>query len=52
MTSGCPFCDRPYFNEKVTGPVYNYPYKPSNKEMISIKNQIQKYFPNNKKIFG
>ncbi|MCZ2844952.1 MAG: radical SAM protein [Candidatus Bathyarchaeota archaeon] len=52
MTSGCPFCDRPYFNEKVTGPLYNYPYKPSNKEMISIKNQIQQYFPNNKKIFG
>jgi biotin synthase len=52
MTFGCPFCDRPYFNEKVTGPLYNYPYKPSNKEMISIKNQIQQYFPNNKKIFS
>jgi biotin synthase len=52
MTSGCPFCDRPYFNEKVTGPLYNYPYEPSNKEMISIKNQIRQYFPNNEKIFG
>ena len=52
MTSGCPSCDRPYFNEKVTGPIYNYPYSPSNKEMFSIKKQIQQYFSNNRKIFG
>ncbi len=24
-TSGCPFCNRPYYNEKPGGPIYNYP---------------------------
>lgn len=25
LTSGCPNCNRPYYNEKPSGPVYNYP---------------------------
>ncbi len=25
LTSGCPGCNRPYYNEKVSGPIYNYP---------------------------
>jgi len=25
MTSGCPGCNRPFYNEKVTGPIYNVP---------------------------
>lgn len=25
MTSGCPECNRPYYNEKPRGPFYNYP---------------------------
>jgi biotin synthase len=30
-TSGCPNCNRPYYNEKPSGPIYNYP-KPLSKE--------------------
>jgi biotin synthase len=30
-TSGCPNCNRPYYNEKPGGPIYNYP-KPLSKE--------------------
>lgn len=25
LTSGCPNCNRPYYNEKPSGPMYNYP---------------------------
>lgn len=25
MTKGCPGCNRPYFNERVSGAIYNYP---------------------------
>lgn len=25
LTSGCPDCNRPYYNEKPGGPIYNYP---------------------------
>jgi len=25
LTSGCPHCNRPYYNEKPSGPIYNYP---------------------------
>jgi biotin synthase len=25
LTSGCPNCNRPYYNEKVSGPIYNFP---------------------------
>lgn len=28
MTSGCPHCTRPYYNERPQGPLYNYPYIP------------------------
>jgi biotin synthase-related radical SAM superfamily protein len=24
-TSGCPGCNRPFYNERATGPIYNYP---------------------------
>jgi biotin synthase len=33
-TSGCPNCNRPYYNEKPSGPVYNYPRNLS-KDQIS-----------------
>ena len=33
QTSGCPNCNRPYYNEKPSGPIYNYP-KPLNAEEI------------------
>jgi biotin synthase len=37
QTSGCPDCNRPYYNEKPSGPLYNYPYVPTKKEIEKIK---------------
>jgi biotin synthase len=28
MTSGCPNCNRPYYNESPRGPIFNYPFVP------------------------
>lgn len=40
MTSGCPGCNRPFFNERVGGTLYNYP-RPLNKiEIEKIENLI------------
>jgi len=39
-TSGCPDCNRPYYNERPTGPLYNYPNKPEPKEVLEIEKQI------------
>jgi biotin synthase len=35
-TRGCPQCNRPYYTESPRGPLYNYPYTPSKKEMEEI----------------
>ena len=32
LTSGCPNCNRPYYNEKPSGPIYNYPRPLTKKE--------------------
>jgi len=32
LTSGCPNCNRPYYNEKPSGPIYNYPKPMREKE--------------------
>ena len=32
QTTGCPFCNRPYYNESPREKLYNYPYKPSEEE--------------------
>jgi biotin synthase-related radical SAM superfamily protein len=40
LTSGCPHCNRPFYNEKPSGPIYNYPRKPSWKEILAIKRQL------------
>lgn len=34
QTSGCPSCNRPYYNEKPGGAMYNYPYEPSSDDYI------------------
>lgn len=34
MTSGCPDCNRPYYNETPTGPMFNFPFKPDVSEDI------------------
>jgi biotin synthase len=39
-TSGCPDCNRPYYNEKPGGPIYNYPKQPSLEEIGIIKKQL------------
>ena len=36
MTSGCPGCNRPYYNERPSGPVYNFPFNPSRKDLQKI----------------
>ncbi|MEM3731791.1 MAG: radical SAM protein [Candidatus Bathyarchaeia archaeon] len=40
LTSGCPNCNRPYYNEKPSGPIYNYPRKISGEELIEIGRQL------------
>ena len=32
QTSGCRDCNRPFYNEKPSGPIYNYPSKPKKKK--------------------
>ncbi|MEM0313197.1 MAG: radical SAM protein [Candidatus Bathyarchaeia archaeon] len=39
-TSGCPGCNRPYYNEKPSGPVYNYPRPLSQEEIIKIAEEL------------
>jgi biotin synthase len=39
-TSGCKDCNRPFYNEKPSGPIYNYPRKPSHEEIEEIKQQL------------
>jgi biotin synthase len=40
LTSGCPNCNRPYYNEKPSGPMYNYPRKLTEKELFIIQKQL------------
>ena len=40
-TTGCPNCNRPYYNEKPSGPIYNFPIQPSHDEIKEIRSQIQ-----------
>jgi biotin synthase len=42
VTSGCPDCNRPYYNEKPGGPMYNYPFLPTVAEL----EEIEKVFKN------
>ncbi len=40
MTRGCSGCNRPYYNERPQGPIYNYPHKPYKEIVIDILNNI------------
>jgi biotin synthase len=40
LTSGCPDCNRPYYNEKPSGPLYNFPTRPTIQEIEEIKKQL------------
>ena len=46
VTSGCPGCNRPYYNEKPGGPLYNYPRQPLPEEIAEIERQIGILRPN------
>jgi len=46
VTSGCPGCNRPYYNEKPSGPLYNYPRQPLPEEIAEIERQIGILCPN------
>ena len=39
-TSGCPGCNRPYYNERPGGPIYNYPMKPTSTEIAEIEETL------------
>jgi biotin synthase len=41
LTSGCPNCNRPYYNEKPRGPIYNYPRKLTEKELKEVETQLE-----------
>jgi len=40
LTSGCPDCNRPYYNERPSGPLYNYPRMPLPEEIDEIEKLI------------
>jgi biotin synthase-related radical SAM superfamily protein len=42
LTSGCPSCNRPYYNEKPSGPLYNFPAKPAALEIETILKQLRR----------
>ena len=44
QTSGCKDCNRPFYNEKPSGPIYNYPRKLNPKEIEEIKQQLDAGF--------
>ena len=37
LTSGCPSCNHPFYNEKPSGPLYNFPRRLSIDEISEIK---------------
>jgi biotin synthase len=41
LTSGCPDCNRPFYNEKPSGPIYNYPRSLSADERAEIIRQLK-----------
>ena len=40
LTSGCPNCNRPYYNEKPSGPIYNYPRPLTEKEITQTLQEL------------
>jgi len=40
LTSGCPGCNRPYYNERPGGPLYNYPRQPRPEEITEEKKML------------
>jgi biotin synthase-related radical SAM superfamily protein len=42
QTSGCPSCNRPYYNERPSGPIFNFPRPLSSQEKVEVKTQLEK----------
>lgn len=42
-TSGCTDCNRPFFNEKPQGPIYNYPQALNEDDIRTVNAQIMEY---------
>ena len=40
VTSGCPGCNRPYYNERPGGKLYNYPERPTPEETAKILEDV------------
>jgi len=40
LTSGCPGCNRPYYNERPRGPLYNFPRQPLPEEIKKIEQEM------------
>lgn len=40
LTSGCADCNRPFYNEKPSGPFYNYPRRMNPEEIATAKKQL------------
>lgn len=40
-TSGCPGCNRPYYNERPGGLIYNYPRSLTANELIEVQRQLE-----------
>ncbi|MDW8040642.1 MAG: radical SAM protein [Nitrososphaerota archaeon] len=40
QTSGCPNCNRPYYNEKPSGPIYNYPRPLGKEEIMKVAEEL------------
>jgi len=43
MTSGCPSCNRPFYNERPLGPLYNYPWELNNSEFERCLQETFRY---------
>jgi len=41
LTAGCADCNRPFYNEKPSGPIYNYPRSLTAQEIAETKKQLQ-----------
>jgi biotin synthase-related radical SAM superfamily protein len=39
-TSGCPGCNRPFYNESPRGPIYNYPKELGPEEIEEVKSEL------------
>ena len=47
MTSGCPHCNRPYYNETPSGPIFNYPFRPDSEVLKSIASTFIEHISEN-----